>query len=99
MQIQDQKRVSKKLKKSQVILVGSLLVLFGCFVITGEYSGNPAFNIPLVLNENDEIITESDEIEEKVEIKEPVIIGLNIFPSLKALALIQTVVSKLIGLE
>lgn len=37
MQIQDQKRVSKKLKKSQVILVGSLLVLFGCFVITGEY--------------------------------------------------------------
>lgn len=30
----------------------------GSVVITGEYSGNPAFNIPLVLNENDQHIAD-----------------------------------------
>lgn len=30
----------------------------GSVIITGEYSGNPAFNIPLVLNENEEHIAD-----------------------------------------
>ncbi|HAX73993.1 MAG TPA: hypothetical protein DCY20_10760 [Firmicutes bacterium] len=30
----------------------------GSVVITGEYSGNPAFNVPLVLNENEEHIAD-----------------------------------------
>ena len=30
----------------------------GSIVITGEYRGNPAFNVPLVLNQNDEHIAE-----------------------------------------
>lgn len=30
----------------------------GSIIITGEYSGNPAFNVPLVLNENEEHIAD-----------------------------------------
>lgn len=37
MQTQDQKSINLKIKKSQVILVGSLLVLFGGFVVTSGY--------------------------------------------------------------
>ena len=30
----------------------------GSIIITGEYRGNPAFNVPLVLNENNEHIAD-----------------------------------------
>ena len=37
MQIQNHKKIIKRLKKSQILLVGSLLVFFGCFVLTRSY--------------------------------------------------------------
>ena len=37
MQMLNLKQASKRLKKSQILLIGSLLVFVGCFVITGDY--------------------------------------------------------------
>ena len=37
MQMQNQKQMNKKLKKSQVLLLGSLLVFVGVGILTYEY--------------------------------------------------------------
>lgn len=37
MQMQNHKKIIKRLKKSQILLLGSLLVFFGCFVLTRSY--------------------------------------------------------------
>ena len=37
MQLQNHKKIIKRLKKSQILLLGSLLVFFGGFVLTGSY--------------------------------------------------------------
>lgn len=37
MQMLGQKKINKKLKKSQILLLGSLLVFVGCFILTKDY--------------------------------------------------------------
>lgn len=39
MSMQNQKKINRKLKKSQILLLGSLLVFFGIVVLTYEYFG------------------------------------------------------------